>query len=257
MKKITKKTNLKRTVAHQSFVNIMKLKIPLTGQLFIVSAVGIIVSIIIIYFLNLDFSVQASFPDPILSGSQKSQDSIDRKPAKDAQGIILRQELNLLVPLPVSDEGSLVRSMFSIRLKIPKIKIDAAVEYVGMTPEGAMDVPKFPEDVAWFELGPRPGEIGSAVIAGHFGRWKSGEGSVFDDLNQLKPGDRLSFEDGKGSVTGFVVRELRTLGKNDEASSVFDSGDGKAHLNLITCEGVYNKASKSYPERLVVFTDRE
>ena len=46
-----------------------------------------------------------------------------------------------------------------------------AVEDVGLTPGGAMDVPKGPSDVAWFDLGPRPGEVGSAVIAGHEG-WK-------------------------------------------------------------------------------------
>jgi len=35
------------------------------------------------------------------------------------------------------------------------------------------------------------------------------------------------------------------------------SSDAKAHLNLITCEGVWDKVSKSYSKRLVVFTDRE
>ena len=54
-----------------------------------------------------------------------------------------------------------------IRLKIPSIKVDAAIEYVGIAPDGNMDVPKGPDNVAWFEPGTRPGDVGSAVLAGH------------------------------------------------------------------------------------------
>jgi len=32
-----------------------------------------------------------------------------------------------------------------------------------------MDLPKERANVAWFNLGPRPGENDSAVIAGHYG----------------------------------------------------------------------------------------
>lgn len=37
---------------------------------------------------------------------------------------------------------------------------------------------------------------------------------------------------------------------------IFTSKDGKAHLNLITCGGVWNKLTKHYPDRLVIFTER-
>lgn len=37
---------------------------------------------------------------------------------------------------------------------------------------------------------------------------------------------------------------------------IFFSKDGKSHLNLITCGGVWNKVTKHYPDRLVVFTER-
>ena len=142
-----------------------------------------------------------------------------------------------------------------IRLKIPRINVDAAVVYVGVTSQGAMDVPKGPTDVAWFDLGPRPGEIGSAVIAGHEG-WKDGIPAVFDNLYALQKGDKISVIDEKGATTMFVVRELRTYGEHQDASDVFDSSDGKAHLNLITCEGIWNQLTKSYSNRIVVFTDK-
>jgi hypothetical protein len=53
------------------------------------------------------------------------------------------------------------------------------------------------------------------------------------------------------------VRELRTYGPDEYASAVFRSSDGKAHLNLITCEGTWNSAQKSFSNRLVVFADKE
>ncbi|PIZ82226.1 MAG: class F sortase, partial [Parcubacteria group bacterium CG_4_10_14_0_2_um_filter_41_6] len=42
-----------------------------------------------------------------------------------------------------------------------------------------------------------------------------------------------------------------------DVPEVFNSSDGKAHLNLITCTGVWNKEDNAFSERLVVFTDKE
>ena len=143
-----------------------------------------------------------------------------------------------------------------VRLKIPSINVDAPVEYVGLAPNGAMDVPKERANVAWFNLGQRPGENGSAVIAGHYG-WKNGKASVFDNLYKLRKGDKLYIEDDKRVIVSFVVRETRRYDPNADASDVFGSNDGKSHLNLITCEGVWDRVSKTYSKRLVIFTDKE
>ncbi|MDO8619738.1 MAG: class F sortase [bacterium] len=143
-----------------------------------------------------------------------------------------------------------------VRLTIPKISVDAVIVQVGVTELGAMDVPKDPADTAWFNLGPRPGEIGSAVISGHYG-WKDNVPAVFDSLHEVQKGDKLYVEDEAGMKMVFIVREVRTFGENDDASEVFGSSDGKAHLNLITCEGEWNKARQSYGNRRIVFSDRE
>jgi LPXTG-site transpeptidase (sortase) family protein len=147
------------------------------------------------------------------------------------------------------------RSSLPVRLKIPKINVNTAIESVGLTKDGAMDVPKGPVDVAWFKFGPRPGEIGNAVISGHFG-WKDNIPAVFDNLYQLRNGDKIYIKDETGTTTVFVVREIRSFDPNADAKDVFISTDGKAHLNLVTCEGVWNKTQKSYSKRLVVFTDK-
>ncbi len=143
-----------------------------------------------------------------------------------------------------------------IRLQIPKININAAIEYVGLTPQGAVGVPAGPADAAWFNLSPRPGENGSSIIVGHYG-WKDGISAVFDNLYKLQKGDTIYVADANGATTTFVVSGLRMYGQNEDVSNIFGSNDGGAHLNLITCEGVWNKASQSYSNRLVVFTNKE
>ncbi len=142
------------------------------------------------------------------------------------------------------------------RLIIPRIYVDADIGQVGLTSLGAMDIPKGPVETAWFNLGPRPGESGSSVISGHFG-WKNGIPAVFDNLSKLKIGDKIYTTDKKGSTVLFVVHEIRSYDQNADASEVFGSSDGKAHLNLVTCQGTWNKDQKSYSNRLVVFADKE
>lgn len=164
------------------------------------------------------------------------------------------QGLNL--PASKQAEQEEASSGLPVRFKIPSISVDASVEHVGLTSDGAMDVPKERANVAWFNLGPRPGENGSAVIAGHYG-WKNGEASVFDNLYKLRKGDKVYIENDKGEIISFVVRESRRYDPEADATEVFGSSDGKAHLNLVTCEGVWNKVSGSYSKRLVVFTDKE
>ncbi len=157
------------------------------------------------------------------------------------------------VTLPKHEKTS---SELPARLKIPRINVDSAVEQVGLTPQGEMGVPKGPAGVAWYNLGPRPGEKGSSVIDGHFD-WENGLPAVFNNLYKLSKGDKLYVEDDKGATITFVVRESRSYDPQADAWGVFFSSDTKAHLNLITCQGAWDKAQKSYSNRLVVFADKE
>ncbi|OGH88586.1 MAG: hypothetical protein A3J93_00595 [Candidatus Magasanikbacteria bacterium RIFOXYC2_FULL_42_28] len=148
-----------------------------------------------------------------------------------------------------SEEGAL-----PIRLKIFKINLDTTIERVGLTVAGAMDTPKDRANVAWLQTGTRPGEIGSAVMAGHYG-WNNKRGSAFDNLYKLRAGDELLVLDDQGVATIFVVYDTRRYNAESDATKVFFSNDGKSHLNLITCEGDWDPVTKSYPQRLVVFAE--
>lgn len=144
-----------------------------------------------------------------------------------------------------------------VRLKIPRISVDAQVDPMGLTSDGDMEAPVGPKNVGWYRAGPHPGESGSAVMDGHFGPWQDGEGSVFDDLSKLKKGDSLNVVNEKGVTTNFIVEGSQTFSKDADTASVFTSRDGIAHLNLITCNGAWDKVSKSYTMRLVVFANKK
>jgi LPXTG-site transpeptidase (sortase) family protein len=143
-----------------------------------------------------------------------------------------------------------------IRLKIPVINVDSTIEYVGIDKDGTMGVPQGPSNVAWYNLGPRPGEVGSAVIAGHSG-WKDGIPAAFDNLYKVSIGDKIYVEDNLGVTNTFIVRAMKTYNPNEDAFIVFNSSDNKAHLNLITCSGLWDKIEKDHSSRLVIFTDKE
>jgi LPXTG-site transpeptidase (sortase) family protein len=139
-----------------------------------------------------------------------------------------------------------------VRLKIPQINVDAAIENVGVAADGAMAVPNDIANVGWFNLGPRPGQNGSAVIAGHY-NGKSGQAGVFANLSKLQIGDKLYVQNSSGRLITFMVRKSQMYDPG-YADNVFSQSDG-AHLNLITCDGVWDKVAKSYSKRLVVFAD--
>lgn len=139
------------------------------------------------------------------------------------------------------------------RLKIPRIGVDAAIEHVALTPDGAMDTPDGPLNVGWYSLGSYPGEEGSAVIAGHRG-WRNGQPAVFDNLDKLQVGDTIAVVTAKGEEHTFKVRETRRYDRDSVVPEVFVSDEG-THLQLITCVGPWDRELKSSAERLVVFAD--
>jgi LPXTG-site transpeptidase (sortase) family protein len=140
-----------------------------------------------------------------------------------------------------------------VRLKIPAIGVDTAVEYMGDTTGGDMAVPSNLVNVGWYKYGSIPGETGSAVIAGHVVGFKD-EPGVFKKLDKLKTGDILLVVDAKGQSASFTVRGTKTYDPKQQHDEVFNSVSG-AHLNLITCAGDWDSSHQHYLKRLVVFAD--
>lgn len=149
-------------------------------------------------------------------------------------------------------QDSTVSRGVPVRLTIPAINVNANIQSVGVTQSGDMEVPDNAIDVGWFKVGPHPGEKGSGVIAGHVDG-ENGEAGVFANLNMIKKGEKVYVKNDKGMTITFTVRESRVYDPG-YAEDVFSSNDG-AHLNLITCDGIWDGEKKSFSKRLVVFTD--
>lgn len=88
-----------------------------------------------------------------------------------------------------------------------------------------MAIPKDTNDVVRFNLGPRPGQVGNAVVAGHYGVSSDGILSVFTNLHKLENGDKIYIEDATGKKISFVVRETKVYNYDDAAAEVFNSSD--------------------------------
>lgn len=142
-----------------------------------------------------------------------------------------------------------------VRLIIPRIGVDAAVEDVGLTSGRDMASPSGPATVGWYKFGARPGNRGSAVIDGHSG-YADGRRAAFDDLPQLKVGDKLYVEDARGKRLLFVVRATKLYARDASAADVF-APTTRRRLNLITCTGDFDVSAGTHSERLVVFAELE
>ena len=172
---------------------------------------------------------------------------------------ITRNNLTFIEPTIVEAKTVKIKNTTSLNLPlkliIPSIKVNSTIDPVGLTKDGAMDSPVGPYDTGWYNLGPIPGEIGSSVIDGHSG-YKGGISAVFDNLYKIKVGGKVNVLNDKGITTTFIVRKISKYDPSANATEVFSSTDGKAHLNLITCTGTWNSVLKSHNSRLVVFTDK-
>jgi len=141
-----------------------------------------------------------------------------------------------------------------IRFTIPKIKVDTKVEYIGLTPAGAIGAPESAYTVSWFTQGARPGEKGSAIISGHSGIWKDGTHSIFDNLKTLIVGDIVKVRDDAGVERSFRIKKMAIYDKDASVPELFQKSD-RAYVNIITCYGTWLPSQKTYDRRLIVYTE--
>ena len=151
-------------------------------------------------------------------------------------------------PTPTPSPG-----LTPVTMIIPKLKIQTAVESVGLTETNNMDTPKNAANVAWYGFGAKPGEEGNAVIAGHYDT-PTGKPAIFYNLRKLSTGDEIEVISENGVHSIFVVSETSSIPYDIFPSEqVFKTKPGK-NLNLITCGGIWDATKKTYTNRLVVYT---
>jgi len=158
------------------------------------------------------------------------------------------------IPVPVNlSDASLDGVPLPTRLLVPAIGVDASVVPLGRNANGTAQVPSSVTNTGWYDLGPRPGELGPAVILGHVDS-RIGPG-VFYRLRSLLPGDIVTVVAGGQSIQ-FEVSRLLTYAKSVFPTAAVFGPTPDAELRLITCTGPFDFTTGHYIDNLIVFAIR-
>ncbi len=139
-----------------------------------------------------------------------------------------------------------------VRLIIPALKIDTVVGTLGLQPDHQVMVPTTTHVVGWYDDGPTPGEIGSAVILGHVDSF-AGPGTFFY-LKDLKSGDSITVKLADGTVTRFRVVSVIQYSKTAFPDRLVYGSHGTRMLQLVTCGGAFDHATGHYESNIVVYS---
>ena len=136
-------------------------------------------------------------------------------------------------------------------LSIPSLGIRTKLIHLGVNSNGTLQVPKRTTVAGWYTGSPRPGTVGSAIIAGHVDS-RTGPG-IFFWLRTLHRGDRIYVGRADGTMAVFTVTRIRKFAKDDFPTAAVYGPVPDAELRLITCGGVFDRSLGSYLSNVVVF----
>ena len=140
-----------------------------------------------------------------------------------------------------------------VALTIPIIGVRTELMYLGLTSDGAMQVPPLTMSsvAGWYRGSPRPGAIGSAIIVGHVDT--IGGPAVFFRLDTLRRGDKIYVTRADGTLVEFRVTAVQKYLKDHFPTETVYGPTPDAELRLITCGGVFDKATGHYLSNIVVY----
>lgn len=140
-----------------------------------------------------------------------------------------------------------------VSVTIPALDVTDDVVPVGLcktrnppgcpTGTGEMELPDVHE-TGFYELGPKPGEQGRAVLASHVD-WEGVPGA-FKHLPRVKVGDTVTTKAADGRETTFVVYASREIKKADYANVTVPLVFGPTtdrELAVVTCAGTVSNGS--------------
>jgi hypothetical protein len=134
---------------------------------------------------------------------------------------------------------------------IPAIGVSSPLVRLGLQPDRRMEVPEDYAVAGWYTGGPRPGDRGPAVIAGHVDS-KRGP-AVFYRLGELREGDLIVVRyPGRAEARFRVERTERHPKRAFPTARVYGDTAGSA-LRLVTCGGSFDRASGHYRDNVIVF----
>ncbi len=115
---------------------------------------------------------------------------------------------------------------------------------------GEFTVPPDAGLVGWYQYGPKPGEAGSAVLAGHLD-WKHRLG-VFNRLIDVPIGTIVTVTFADRTVRRFRITDTRLVLKPQLPTAQVFARAGTPVLRLITCGGEYDRSTHHYRSNILV-----
>ncbi|GAA4669790.1 class F sortase [Streptomyces chumphonensis] len=148
-----------------------------------------------------------------------------------------------IVPLPPAEP---------VRVRIPGVRVDAAVMPLGLEEDGSLEVP--PQTAVnltgWYQGGATPGSRGTAIIAGHVDN-ASGP-SVFYGLGALTRGDTVAVDRVDGLTAEFRIHAVEVHDRDAFPDEKVYGPSERAEIRLITCGGGYS-STEGYLGNVVVY----
>jgi sortase (surface protein transpeptidase) len=138
------------------------------------------------------------------------------------------------------------------RILAPAIGLDAPIVAVKVDASGAMGTPRTAGEVGWY--GPRPGEQGNALFAGHVDWLVAGQpvkGSFYL-LSKLNIGDLVNVRSADGRTHSFRIEWKQYYQANKAPVEEITGPTDQASITLITCGGQFDRSLRSYVGRWVV-----
>jgi len=138
-----------------------------------------------------------------------------------------------------------------VSLSIPSIGVRTRLIHLGVNRDGTLQVPSSTAVAGWYTGSPRPGMVGSAIIAGHVDS-RTGPG-IFFWLRTLRPGDRIYVGRADGTMAVFTVTRISKFAKDHFPTAAVYGPVPDSELRVITCGGIFDRSLGRYLSNVVVF----
>jgi hypothetical protein len=136
-------------------------------------------------------------------------------------------------------------------LIIPRMHLVAPVESLDLTKSSEQMAPFKWGDVAWYNRGPRPGDVGRATMFGHLDSYCCP--AAFYLLKDLRAGDTIKVAYRNGKTLTFRVMWQASY-PNQKVPLNFMFGRVRERgLNLMTCGGIFHPGAGGYDHKLLVY----
>jgi LPXTG-site transpeptidase (sortase) family protein len=137
------------------------------------------------------------------------------------------------------------------RILLPKLGVDAPIVLLGVLPDGAMEAPSKPLDVAWYTFSAKPGQPGNVVMSGHVDFVNYGP-AVFARLDEMRLGDEVAVQLENGAILKYLVQSVDEYVEAEAPVREIVGPTANEAITLITCSGSFDPRTRNYDKRLVV-----